>query len=143
MSAQDLYLRFFVALAIGLVVGIERGWRQRDEPSGQREAGVRTFTILSMLGFAAGASINSLGPLFAAVLALGVVALVAIAYWTESLRQNGDRGLTTEVAALLTFALGGLAAAGALLAAGVTAVVLVALLDQKERLHTLIGRIEK
>ena len=52
MSAQELYLRFFVALAIGLVIGIERGWKAREVPSGQREAGVRTFAILAMTGFA-------------------------------------------------------------------------------------------
>lgn len=41
---DHLIYRLAVALAIGLVVGVERGWRERTEPPGSRTAGVRTFT---------------------------------------------------------------------------------------------------
>ena len=39
-----------VALAIGLMVGLERGWQQREAGAGQRVAGLRTFAIIGMAG---------------------------------------------------------------------------------------------
>lgn len=33
------------ALAVGLLVGLERGWRDRELPEGGRVAGLRTFTL--------------------------------------------------------------------------------------------------
>ncbi|MEQ1864275.1 MAG: MgtC/SapB family protein, partial [Micropepsaceae bacterium] len=97
MTDQDIYVRFAVALAIGLAAGIERGWKQRDEPSGQREAGVRTFAILALIGFAAGIALDRFGPVFSAVIALGVFGLIAVIYFTEVSRNEADRGATTEV----------------------------------------------
>jgi uncharacterized membrane protein YhiD involved in acid resistance len=42
--ATTLLFRLLTALATGLIVGIERGWRERDAPAGSRTAGVRTYT---------------------------------------------------------------------------------------------------
>ena len=39
-----------VALAIGLLVGLERGWQGRDVAEGERLAGVRTFGLIGLLG---------------------------------------------------------------------------------------------
>ena len=50
MDILDLLSHFAVALGIGLLIGIERGWRTRDEKPGSRTAGVRTFTIIGLLG---------------------------------------------------------------------------------------------
>ncbi len=143
MNEQEFYVRFIVALAIGLAIGIERGWQQREAPSGRRETGVRTFTILSLTGFAAAAAAEPLGAWVLAVVGLGVFALITVAYTGDVLQAESDRGATTEVAAVLTFVLGALAAVGHLLAAGVLAVVLIALLDQKEELHGFLRRIQK
>lgn len=33
------------ALGVGLLVGLERGWRDRDLPEGGRVAGLRTFGV--------------------------------------------------------------------------------------------------
>jgi uncharacterized membrane protein YhiD involved in acid resistance len=35
-------LKLGLGLAIGLLVGVERGWRERDAPPGSRTAGFRT-----------------------------------------------------------------------------------------------------
>jgi uncharacterized membrane protein YhiD involved in acid resistance len=46
MAAADLaYRDLAVALAVGLLIGIERGWRQRGITTGGRVAGVRTFAV--------------------------------------------------------------------------------------------------
>jgi hypothetical protein len=50
---MDLYesiSRLAVALGIGLLIGLERGWRRRGARPGSRAAGIRTFAISGLLG---------------------------------------------------------------------------------------------
>lgn len=47
---DTLLARLGVALAIGLLVGLERGWRERDAPDRSRTAGIRTYGIAGLLG---------------------------------------------------------------------------------------------
>lgn len=144
MRAENLEIleRLGVALALGLLIGLERGWERRELPEGERVAGFRTFGLISLLG---GVTVllapNSRALLFASVAAvLGVV--VAAGYWRESERSK-DIGLTTTVAELLAFALGALAGEGDLMAAASTAVVVTLLLGFKPELHGLVARIER
>jgi len=143
MDPQNLYLRFFTALAIGLAMGIERGWKQRLEKSGEREAGIRTFTLFALTGFAAGSAAEPLGSVFVAIIAIGILTLVTVGYISDLMRDDADRGMTTEVAALLTFVLGALCAVGAILPAAITGVIAIALLDQKDLLHSFVQRLQK
>ncbi|MFO7496238.1 MAG: MgtC/SapB family protein [Desulfobacterales bacterium] len=46
-------LTLLAALAIGLLIGIERGWSEREEEEGDRIAGIRTFSLIGLLGGAA------------------------------------------------------------------------------------------
>jgi hypothetical protein len=50
MDLQELISRLAVALGIGLLIGLERGWRRRQASPGGRAAGVRTFAISGLLG---------------------------------------------------------------------------------------------
>lgn len=143
MEPQELYLRFFTALAIGLAIGIERGWKQRHEKSGEREAGIRTFALFAITGFAAGSAAETLGQVFVAIVAFGIFTLIAVGYVSDVIRNDADRGMTTEVAALLTFVLGGLCAVGAVLSAAIVGVTAVTLLDQKDLLHSFVQRLQK
>ena len=43
------------ALACGLLIGVERGFKLREEHAGARVAGVRTFTLLGLVAGLAGA----------------------------------------------------------------------------------------
>ena len=45
-----LILKLGLALAIGLLVGLERGWREREAPDGSRTAGIRTYGLSGLLG---------------------------------------------------------------------------------------------
>ena len=47
---QELISRLAVALGIGLLIGLERGWRRRQASPGSRAARVRTFAISGLLG---------------------------------------------------------------------------------------------
>ncbi len=50
METAELFQRFSLALAIGLLIGIERGWQTREEREGERAAGLRTQTLAAVLG---------------------------------------------------------------------------------------------
>ena len=138
----DTLERLGVALALGLLIGLERGWERRELPEGERVAGFRTFGLISLLGGVTTVLLPDSRPaLFGSMIAvLGVV--VALGYWRESERSK-DLSLTTTVAELLTFALGALAGAGNLIAAAATAVVATLVLGFKPEMHELLERIER
>jgi uncharacterized membrane protein (DUF4010 family) len=143
MNTEDFYTRFFVALAIGLVLGIERGWKQRTEHTGEREAGIRTFALVALTGFASGAASDRLGAIFPAIMGVGLLGLVVVSYFNETAREKADRGMTTEVAIMLTFVLGVLCASGALTESALIAVVTLTLLDQKALLHQFVSGLQR
>lgn len=144
MAATDLTpaaQALVAALAAGMLVGLERGWRERELPEGGRVAGLRTFTLIALLG--ATLRLASPGsPLLPAAGALGVAALFAVAY-RSVVQQAGSLSITTAVAALLTYGLGVLAAEGQALLALASAVVIAMLLDLKSALHRGLQLIER
>ena len=130
-----------LALAIGLLVGVERGWSLRGEPDGSRVAGLRTFALLGIAGGVAGMLGSNGQPLLAAALLAGIAAILVIGYRRtidagEAGGSSGNRvGATTAVAALLTLGLGALATLGLAVPALVIAVAATLLLSQRHRLH--------
>jgi len=128
------------ALGVGLLVGLERGWRDRDLPEGGRVAGLRTFALIGLLGGLLALLSSTPGLLLAAGL-IGIVLLFAVSFRRAS-EAAGTLSITTAVAAMATFCLGALAASGqALLAVG-AAVVLALLLDLKPVLHRWLRLIQ-
>jgi uncharacterized membrane protein YhiD involved in acid resistance len=51
---QQAALSLLLALAIGLLFGLERGWHREQADFVSRPAGVRTFGLLGLLGGTAG-----------------------------------------------------------------------------------------
>lgn len=133
-----LFVRVLVALGAGFLIGLERGWRQRDEKSGDRAAGVRTYAFYGLFGGLAGVAPGD-WTLPAAL--IGGALLVAAGYLVSVRDEGADRGMTSEAAALVTLLLGGLAGRGELLVATIGAVVTALLLDLKRPLHAFLGLI--
>lgn len=134
MSQPDLFYRFGVALALGLLVGLQREYSHAQRP-GEMTAGVRTFTLFGLVGCLAAFAAEQLGSpwVFLAVL-LAPVAYIAISYAVAAWR--GDVGLTTEVAALITLMAGALAYWGyTTLAVAVVVATLVVLSLKLEMEH--------
>lgn len=129
------------ALAIGLLIGLERGWRDRDLPEGGRVAGLRTFALTGLLGGVLAGLLPSFGPWPLAAGLLGLALLLAI-FFRQALKTSGNLSITSAVAMLLTLALGALAAAGAIAAALAAAVLVAVLLDLKPTLHGWLRLIE-
>ena len=141
MDEATLLSRMALALAIGLAVGTERGWQKRGAPEGARVAGIRTFTILGLLGGLVGTLVPILGGIGVGLTFLALIALLATANIGRFLNTD-DHDITTEIAALATLVLGVAAVQGDMILAAVSATVMVALLDMKPRLHEALTRIE-
>lgn len=81
---METLLNLGLALALGLLVGVERGWQEREAAEGSRLAGIRTFGLISLLGglwdlLSRGSEEILLGIAF-----LGFVVLMAVAHVAEA-----------------------------------------------------------
>lgn len=144
MNGEELIRRLAVALAIGLLVGAERHWRERTASPGQRTAGVRTFALIGLSGGIMAALAASAGPLGGAVLlAAGVIALIVVLLPFALLEAQAESNFsaTSMVAAIGTYALGALAVDGQTEAAGAAAVAMTAVLAARDQLHGLMARV--
>lgn len=142
MDELELFRRLGLALAIGLLLGVERGWHARETPSGVRVAGVRTFALTGLLGGFSGWLALTTGPVLPALIFGGLAAVIVVSY-RASARKDGDLGITTEIALMLAFALGAASALGAMALAAAGAVAAAALLSLKAALHGWIGHIRR
>jgi uncharacterized membrane protein (DUF4010 family) len=122
--------RLLVALAIGFLIGSERE-RRKGDGAAREPAGLRTFTLVGLLGGVVAWTASDLLIILAG-LVVGGAALLGYA-----LGDRRDPGITSEVALLLTFALGVLAQTRPTLALAV-GVVTAVLLASREPLHRLI-----
>lgn len=137
----DLLLRLAVALGAGLIVGVERGWRQRDEPDGRRTAGVRTFALIGFLGGLTGAASLSAGNPWLWVVCL---VLLTVVFTLFSLRESiaeQDFSVTNVITAMTVFVLGVLATQGDIRIAAAGGVTTAALLASREHLHRAVARL--
>lgn len=125
----DSFRIFGEALAIGLLIGSER---YRDLEEGRhRTAGVRTYPIIALLGAATALTGQ---PALTVCTFAAVSLLMAVGYVRD---PRGGFGLTTEMAALLTFWLGYLLHDYEVLAIS-SSIVLVILLTSKKVMHEFV-----
>lgn len=137
---RSVVLSFALALAIGALIGVERERKKRaGEPS---FGGLRTFVLLAEAGALAAWLARELA---APGLFVGAGALVTAVLLTGHLVEVRTRpeaiGLTTEVAGLVTFLLGGTVLFGHAELAVALAIATAAVLAFKEPLHGLVDRI--
>lgn len=140
-APMEMFLHLAVSLAIGLLIGLERGWQEREAPEGSRIAGLRTFGLIGFLGGLWAVLAEQFGALVLGIAFAVLAALMMLAH-REDVRRNRDLGITTVVAALVTFALGSLAVLGQVAAAAAGAVLTMTLLSLKPVLHHWLRRLE-
>ena len=137
MSLGQPFAGLVAAIAAGLLVGLERGWTQRDFGAGRRVAGFRTFGLIGLLGGLAG-----LGPdILAAASALGVAAVLAIGYARSTSEQRVSA--TTTIAGLLTFAAGFSATRMGSMVGLAAAAATFAILSARHSLHALLRGLQE
>jgi len=135
-------IALLTALALGMLVGLERGWRQREHLEGERVAGIRTFGFVSLAGAftALLARESTVWLLPAGLLALGFIATQA---YRQRAQTTEDVGLTTVTVLLLVFLLGAAVVMGHTVPAAATAVVVAWLLSLKEPMHAALRQFER
>lgn len=126
-------------LAAGVLVGLERGFKLRNQKEGHRVAGVRTFSLLG-LGAGIAGLIGRAQPFAAGAIIFGMLAYLAIAY-APKLKAKGD--VTSPIAAAATVAvafIGGMGMVGLALAC---AAIIVLILAMREELHDFVSGLDE
>ena len=143
MDTFDLIQRMAVALAIGLVIGIERGWQQREEAEGERAVGLRTHALAGLLGGAWGAIARGTGDWGVVALGLAFMTFAGaiVIFRLRELEHDKTFGATTVVAAMIAFALGAMAVLGNQMVAAAAGVVAAVLLALKTVLHKWLKKL--
>jgi uncharacterized membrane protein (DUF4010 family) len=114
--------RLGLALGLGLFVGLEREWRQKD-------AGLRTFGFAALLGALGGV----MGQAYALVSLILVGVLLTLMNW-QVIRRGERPELTTSAALLVTCYVGVLAGVGHTFTPVVVTIATAGLLAWKEQL---------
>jgi uncharacterized membrane protein (DUF4010 family) len=119
----EMLTRFALALALGLLIGLERERRKK-------EAGLRTFGFVALLGGVSGA----LGDGYAYI-ALGLTGMLTVFLNWQEMRAHEGTELTTSAAMLVTCLAGILCGKGHTLTPAAVMVGTTALLAWKDRLQ--------
>lgn len=144
MTLPSALTALAVALAAGGLIGAERQQAHVGNASGDF-GGVRTFPLLALAGALGGLLRPALGEWFAGALLGAVVVVLGIA---QAKTRSEDVGVSSEIAAIVTFGLGVVSATPELmpdpsrylLVAG-TAAATMALLALKRPLHGFIAKV--
>ncbi|GAM99249.1 mgtC family [alpha proteobacterium U9-1i] len=136
----DIFQRLAMALGIGFLVGVERGWKHRDAPDGARAAGLRTHAVIGLTGGVAGALLPFVGGLGFATISVAVSAAL-IAFKLRESERDDDVSVTGTIAGLLVYALGVYAMVGDLRVAAAVGVTLAGLLAFKDTLHDWLDKL--
>ncbi len=133
-----LWYKIAIVILIGLLVGIER--ERGKKPSAKTFAGVRTYPLISILGFLSAfiASFTTYIVYAAVFFIFGL--LVIISYYFSS--KTGGIGGTSEITHFIVYLLGSLVFWNYVLLAGAVAVVLVTFLTFKSEFRALAGKVE-
>lgn len=135
MELLDVFQKVGLALLLGLLVGLQR------ERVQARLAGIRTFALITLLGAVCGLLALDLGGWLIGLGALAVASLMVAGNLAHRSAQEGDAGITTEVAALLMFAVGAYLVVGYEAVAIATGGATALLLHWKRPMHAFVARI--
>ncbi len=141
LAAYSQLTGIALALLLGLLVGIQRGWALRSAPAGARFAGIRTYGLLGLIGGIAG-TLEARATGLANILLIATTALVVLGYWRSSRRQAAISG-TASVAGLITVTSGFLAGSGETALASTVAGVTVSVLALRSQLHHLLRHLDE
>jgi len=119
---------FAISFLVGLIIGIER---ERSHPIGSQAMGVRTLTLLALLGTIAAWIDNTAITVILGTFTLGIILL---SYYRTTTNSN-SAGITTEISAAMVFCLGYISIEAPFLTAVIGVTVLLVLVG-REKLHT-------
>ncbi|MGR5276870.1 MgtC/SapB family protein [Vibrio rotiferianus] len=142
VSGEQLIWNLFIALLLGAIVGTQRGWVMRNSVEGSRVAGIRTFSLVGLLGGLVGILANIYTPLLIGFALIALVILACIAFVIQQ-RKSEDISITGVVSLVITFVLGCLTVSGEPVLAAAAAVITAVVLDNKKELHHALQRLQE
>lgn len=137
MDYSDL-ITLGIAFGLGMLIGLQR------QHTDNKMAGVRTFTLISILGVVSGFLTRDFdNPFILPALGISLTAFLVVANIVKLKKlSETDIGQTTEVAALLTFAIGAYLVLGSQVIGVIVGGSMAVLLYVKERLHNFIENLK-
>lgn len=129
--------QFGAALLIGALIGLEREFYQQKKESPDF-AGLRTFSLIALLGAVTAFLVEDLGIILMALAFGGLILITTVSYFSVTALRKTGSGITTEIAALLTFLLGVLVMNDHTLVAISIAVIIALVLAFKGELHGFV-----
>lgn len=123
------------AVGIGLLIGLERGWRQRNEHAGGRIAGIRTHALLGLGGGLCGLLAGKVSIWFGLAGAIGLIAALVLAHRARLAEPDDNVSATNAVVGILTVLLGIAMTSGFLREGIVAGGVMTLVLAMREKLH--------
>ncbi len=127
---DSVALKMGVSIGIGMLVGMEREWSNKD-------VGVRTFALISLLGML----VTALGSGLEIAGLIGVFVIV-IAMNTRAVLTDRSLEITTSAALIVNYVLGLLVGQGHLFAPVAGAIVMTMLLSWKTELSRFAGGLQ-
>ncbi|GAA0850035.1 MgtC/SapB family protein [Marinobacter szutsaonensis] len=141
ITSNQTIINLAVALLLGAIIGLERGWDAREQKSGERIAGIRTFALIGLLGGVSGVLAREITEWAFPVLLVCVVAMAIVAY-SERLEHIRNFSITGMVGMVLTFCFGTIAVVVDPVMATAAAVVTAIILDNKEEIHGWVNKLK-
>lgn len=141
-SGEHLIWNLLIALVLGAIIGIQRGWVTRNSVEGSRVAGIRTYSLVGLLGGLVAILADLYSPLLLGFALIALVILYCIAFVMKQ-RSSDDVSITSLVSLLVTFVLGCLAVAGEAVLAAAAAVITALVLDNKKELHEALRKMQE
>ena len=139
MNPTEAIYAFLVAVLLGFLIGLER--ERKREYGGSIFAGIRTFPLIALFGAACGVLSPMAGRWMIMLGLVSLSSLLLLAYWRGS---SGEKvGGTTEMAALVAFAMGVLSGLGEYVAALAGAVLVTGILSLRNELRLLSGAVSR
>ncbi len=126
----------FLSVLIGGLIGLEQESYHRKIEE-KHFGGIRTFPLISMMGFTVQYFIQSIT--LTAVVFFGFALMIVGEYMYEAIYFN-RKGITTEVAGLITFVMGVVLAKGFVIEAVSLSIVITLILSMREFLHSFIEK---
>jgi uncharacterized membrane protein (DUF4010 family) len=114
----------------------------RNSVEGSRVAGIRTFSLVGLLGGLVGILANIYTPLLIGFALIALVILTCIAFVIQQ-KKSGDVSITGVVSIMVVFVLGNLAVSGEAVLAAAAAVITAVVLDNKRELHQALQKLQE
>ncbi len=141
-TGEHLIWNLLIALLLGAIIGTQRGWVMRNSVEGSRVAGIRTFSLVGLLGGLVAILADLYSPLLLGFALIALVILACIAFVMQQ-KKSRDISITGVVSLLVTFVLGSLAVSGEAVLAASAAVITAVVLDNKRELHQALQKLQE